>query len=111
VYERLKEAERGRETLFIPLIVLIETIWVLESGYGKSREAVVGSVEDLLRMPIFEVEKREAVERMVINSEDYPADLADLLIAHSAQLSGCEGGISLDKKACGLPFFELLQKL
>ncbi len=108
VYERLKKAEQRGEVLFIPLIVLVETIWVLESGYGKSRSEVVESIEDVLRMPVFEVEKRGSVERAVMDSENVQADLADLLIAHSADASGCEGGITFDREADELPFFELL---
>ena len=34
VYARLKKAEATRERLFIPLLVLLETIWVLDSAYN-----------------------------------------------------------------------------
>ena len=33
VYARFKQAESAREVLFVSLLVVLETIWVLESAY------------------------------------------------------------------------------
>lgn len=33
--------------VFVPLIVQVETVWVLESGYGLSKESVVQALEHL----------------------------------------------------------------
>jgi predicted nucleic-acid-binding protein len=109
VYERLKRAELDRESLFVPLLVLLETIWVLGSAYDKSRTEVLDSIEDMRRMPVFEFENDEAVERLLSDGRSCGADLADILIAHSAQSSGCEAGITFDKGAAKLPFFRVLQ--
>ena len=32
VYKRLKKAELERERLFVPLVVMLEALWVLESA-------------------------------------------------------------------------------
>jgi len=108
-YRRLKQAEADRESLFVPLIVLLETIWVLESAYGRSRAEVLDCIEDMRRMPVFSFEKNEAVERLVFDGKSCKADLADLLIAHSAQSSGCDSGTTFDRGAAKLPFFRLLE--
>lgn len=107
-YGRLKQAEKDGEPLFVPLVVVLETIWVLESAYGRSRVEVLDALEDMRRMPVFEFEKDDVVERILSEGRDCRADLADLLIAHSAQSSGCTAGITFDKGAAKLPFFQLL---
>ena len=109
VYERLKQAELKRESLFVPLLVLLETIWVLESAYDKSRAEVLDAIEDLRRMPVFKFENDEAVGRLVSDGRSCRADLADILIAHAARSSGCEAGLTFDKAAAKLPFFQILQ--
>ena len=108
-YKRFKRAEADKESFFVPLLVLLETILVLGSAYGKSRREVLGCIEDMRRMPIFEFEKDGAVERLLADGRSWKADLADILIAHSAQVNGCEAGITFDKGAAKLPFFRLLQ--
>ncbi|MBL7076338.1 MAG: type II toxin-antitoxin system VapC family toxin [Kiritimatiellae bacterium] len=107
--KRLKQAERDRERLFIPLLVVLETIWVLESAYDKSRPEVLDSIRDMRQMPVFEFEADGAVERLLHDGQKYKADLADILIAHSADATGCDAGITFDKGAAKLPFFNLLK--
>jgi predicted nucleic-acid-binding protein len=109
VYARLKRAESDGESLFVPLLVLLETIWVLGSAYDKSRADVLDAIEDMRRMPVFQFEDDEAVAGLLSDGRGCKADLADILIAHSAQSSGCEAGITFDKGAAKLPFFRMLQ--
>ncbi|MDP8234946.1 MAG: type II toxin-antitoxin system VapC family toxin [Candidatus Erginobacter occultus] len=109
VYRRLKQAERDRERLFIPLLVILETIWVLESAYDRSRGEILEAIEDMRRMSVFEFEKDEVAERFLSDGRKCRADLADLLIARSSQSCGCETGITFDKAAAKLPFFSLLK--
>jgi predicted nucleic-acid-binding protein len=108
-YRRLKQAEADEETLFVPLIFVVETVWVLESAYEKSRSQVLNSLADLRRMPVLDFENDEAVERLVREGMNHRADLSDQLIAHSARSSGCEDGITFDTGAAELPFFNLLE--
>ncbi len=107
--KRLKQAEKRRERLFVPLLVVLETIWVLESAYDKSRAEILDSIRDMRQMPVFEFEADNAVERLLNDGPQYKADLADILIAHSARDSGCETGITFDKGASKLPIFKLLK--
>ena len=109
VYRRLKRAEANRERLFIPLAVVLETIWVLESAYEKSRAEVLDAIQDMRRMSVFEFEKDEAIERVLTDGCRCKADMADILIAHSARSCGCDGGITFDKNAAKLAFFNLLK--
>lgn len=108
VYRRFKQAESEGETLFVPLAVALETIWVLESAYDQSRLEVLDSLEDMRRMPILDFERDDVLQRTLAEGRRGSADLADLLIAHSAESSGCDMGVTFDKKAAKLPFFRLL---
>ncbi|MCK4506579.1 MAG: type II toxin-antitoxin system VapC family toxin [Candidatus Aegiribacteria sp.] len=109
VYERFRAAEAAREVLFIPLLVVLETIWVLESAYETKREEIVDSLSDLMQMPIFEFEALSAVQGMVISAQKTSTDLSDLLIGHSARFSGCDVILTFDKRASGNELFELLE--
>jgi len=109
VYARLKQAERDRECLFVPLLVLQETIWVLGSAYEKSRAQVLDAIEDMRKMPVFRFENDDAVKRLLSDGRSSGAYLADILIAHSAHANGCEAGLTFDKGAAKLPFFRILQ--
>ena len=108
VYARFKQAEAVRESLFIPLLVVLETIWVLESAYDKSRKEILDSFDELKSMTILEFEKVSVLQAWVDEGRRGTVDLSDLLIALTAQCSGCSGAMTFDRKASKFPFFQLL---
>jgi len=89
--------------------MVLETIWVLESAYDKSRCEILDSLRDLRQTPVFEFEADGVLERVLNDGQRYNADLADILIAHSAHVAACNAGITFDKGAAKLPFFSLLK--
>ena len=110
VFHRLKQAETNREPVFVPLAVVLETIWVLESAYDKTRTEILDALASMRQMPVFTFEKDEVVERVIADGRRFgKADLSDILIAHSAQSCGCDRGSTFDKGAATLPFFSLLK--
>lgn len=109
VYARFKQAESAHESLFVPLLVVLETIWVLESAYDKSREEILDSFEELKSMAILEFEKVHVLQSLLSEGQKSNADLSDLLIALTAQSCGCSGGLTFDKKASKFSFFRLLR--
>ena len=110
VYRRLKQAESDRTQVFISLAVVLETIWVLESAYDKSRTEILDAITDMRQMPVFRFEKDEVIECLINDGRRFKkADLSDILIAHSAQSCGCDKGDTFDKGAAMLPFFVLLK--
>ena len=108
VYALFKQAESARETFFVSLVVVLETIWVLESAYDKSRKEILESFDELKSMPILEFEEAQVLQDLLSEGRKSNADLSDLLIALAAQSCGCSGGITFDKKASKFPFFRLL---
>lgn len=101
-------AEQHRTTYFVPLVVVLESIWVLESAYQIGRNELIAVFSDLLLLPVLEFEQREAVQAMFQMARNTACDLPDLLIANSALRNGCECVITFDKKAARSDTFELL---
>ena len=108
VYRIFKRAESRNEPFFVPLLVVLETIWVLESVYEIPREEIRGSLQKLLLMPILIFEAQSALQRTLSSAQTNKIDLADLLIAHSAKFSNCDGVLTFDKKASKFMLFEQL---
>ena len=48
VIQLFTKAEQYNEPLFIPLLVVLEVIWVLQSAYNVSRQDIVLAISDLL---------------------------------------------------------------
>ena len=106
-YDIFKKAEADKYELFVPLLVMLELIWVLESAYAISRKEILDSIGELLLMPIFTFEQQTALQQFVLAAQGNKYDLADLLIACSAKAQGCVTVIKFDKKASKSDFFEL----
>ena len=109
VYRKFKQTEANKEVLFIPVLVVLETVWVLESVYEVTRPEILDSIDELLLMPILEFEVQSAIRSFVASARENKTDLSDLLIAHSARFAGCECVITFDKRASNLGLFELLE--
>ncbi len=109
VFKRFKQAEQSGDSFFIPLVVVLETIWVLESVYKKSHEQILDAIEEMLRLKIFRFERDEIIVRVLSDAREGRFDLSDLIVAHSARSSGCRSAVTFDKGAAKHPFFQLLK--
>lgn len=108
VYRLFKNVESSKEKLFLPITVVLETIWVLESAYKIPRQEVVDAIGELLLMPILQFESQSAIIGFVNTAKETEIDLSDILIAHSALFAGCEYTLTFDKHASGFTPFQLL---
>ncbi len=109
VYTLFKKAEAEKQELLVPLLVVLELIWVLESVYNISREDILDAIRDLLLMPVLKFEHQSALQQFVHNAQGNTYDLADILIAHSAKAQGCDTVITFDKKASRYKLFETVK--
>jgi len=48
VYRIFKRAEEEREELWVPIVVILETLWVLDSVYDIPRPEIVDTIDTLL---------------------------------------------------------------
>lgn len=106
VYKIFKKAEAEKNELFVPLLVVLEMIWVLESVYEIQRTEILNSINDLLLIPILKFEQQPVLQQLVYSAKGNTFDLSDLLIAHSAKMNGCEAVVTFDKKASDFSLFE-----
>ena len=108
VYKLFKSIEDDKGELFIPTLVILELIWVLESVYEIVRSDILDSVSQLILMPIFKFENLTTIQNFIFEAQQSKFDLSDLLIAHSANTNGCEVILTFDKKASKYKYFGLL---
>jgi predicted nucleic-acid-binding protein len=107
VHRIFLNAEQQGQLLYISTVVLLETIWVLDSVYGCSRSAILEAMENLVKMPILCFERRDAVISLCKNTRDI--DPADLLIGLIAKDAGCDTTLTFDRKAAKSGLFTLIE--
>lgn len=107
--ERLiAEAVERDGLIFLNHIVLCETAWVLESGYGHGRGVIAEVYEKLLLTQQFEFEARELVWSALRRFRAGKADFADYLIGETNLAAGCERTHTFDRGLEGEDGFELV---
>ena len=106
---RLIQREAGvSEDVFIGLMVLLETEWVLRSRYAMSKSEIIGIIQTLLGTEGIRVEDEPAVEEAVVLWKDSAANFADCLIGARNRRLGCRATATFDAKAIRLPGFVVL---
>ena len=68
------------EKVFVPTVVQVETVWVLGSGYGLSKEAVVQALEHLEGNQAFVLETPDLCQRALALFRSCNVDYSDCLI-------------------------------
>ena len=92
----------------IDRVVLCELVWVLESGYGYSRDQIAEFMESLLHTRQFEFESRDAALAALRHYRRGKVGFADALIGTANRNTGCKTTFTFDRKAAGLETFTLL---
>lgn len=105
VYLVFKAAEAARERFYVSLLVVLELLWVLESCFKLSRLEVLEALQDLMLLPILDLEGSNVLQSFIIEAATLNADLSDLLIAHQARHQGCTEIYTFDRKALRCPIF------
>jgi predicted nucleic-acid-binding protein len=108
VYNLFKQAENDQQRLFVPMLVVLETIWVLQAVYGVDNADILAALNDLLLMPVLLFEAQPVLHTFIGAATGNNFDLADLLIAHSARGLNCDSVLTFDKKAAKFSGFELI---
>jgi predicted nucleic-acid-binding protein len=94
----------GREqVVWVSLLVLIETEWVLRSRYGMDKAAALGLLIDLLESRELTFEDEPAIEEALHNWKESRCGFADCLIVARNRRAGCEATVTFDKRAARLP--------
>jgi predicted nucleic-acid-binding protein len=111
VHQLFRDAEQSGQAMRVTSLVLLESIWVLESVYQVSRSAILDTISELLALPVLEIEQQPAIRRFIESARTSSVDLSDALIGHCARGSGCEVVLTFDKEAARSELFERLKKV
>ncbi len=96
----LVESLSSESTGFIPLVVMMELVWVLTSCYQTSDKKVGDLVETVLRAKELVVENSEVVwQALHTFRKNIKAGFADCLIERSAHAAGCAYTVTFDRDA------------
>jgi predicted nucleic-acid-binding protein len=102
---RLIESLSADEPGFIPVVSLMEFVWVLSGSYGLDRASVAAALEGLLRSKELVVDRADLVTQALKRYSHAGADFADALIERIAAVSGCTATMTFDAgaaKAAGM---------
>ena len=105
----LETAEKKGEAFLLPILVLMETIWVLDSVYGYSRNEIIRAIELISQMGVISMDNADTVTKFIDFAKTTKVPLHDLLIGTSAEDKGCEATITFDIKASKSHLFHLLR--
>lgn len=83
-------------SVFLPKIVIVETVWVLRTAYRFDRSAVAKTLQYLLDIDRVFVEDESKIRQALSRFERGSADLSDYLILESAH----------DAEACPVQTFD-----
>lgn len=109
VLKLLEETEKKGLQLFVPLVVILELLWVLENGYELVNADILDAVEKLSGLSVLKFEQEECLISLVEQGRSVKADLSDLLIGIVASKRGAKPTLTFDKKAAKTENFELLK--
>ena len=93
------------ESCFVNRIVLTETVWVLQSGYGYARANIAAIIDNILRTREFALENAEEVRAALRDYRMSSTDFADCLIVHTNLTAGCPVTATFDHAASKLGCF------
>ena len=102
-----REAEAG-QPVFVSLLVLLETEWVLRSRYQLEKPAVAATISALLDAVGIQLEDEAAIEEALYVWKDNAAEFADCLIGAHNRERGCRATATFDAKALKLSGFALV---
>lgn len=97
------------EGVFVPTVVLVELVWVLE-GAGLDRASITTAVETLLAARGVTVERADVAMDAVRAFKQGGAGYADYWIAAAARGEGCRTVLTFDRKLARDPRATLLKR-
>ena len=99
-----REVAKG-EPVFVSLLVLLETEWVLRSRYDLTKPDIVSAFSALLDTVDLTIEDEPSVESALYSWKDSVADFADCLIEARNRRLGCRATATFDGRALKLAGF------
>ncbi len=93
---------------YINHIVLIETVWVLESCYETSKPMIINVIKKLASTMQLILQDSESVYKALRLFEKNNIEFADTLLAITNKKNGCTTTVTFDKKAGKTKLFSII---
>jgi predicted nucleic-acid-binding protein len=103
IERRLTEQNPG----FVSVVVMVETVWVLDRAYRLAEDEIAAAIERVLQADVLMVENEQEVFTAMIALKEGHGSFADALIAALAAKAGCSFTLTFDQKALRLRGFKL----
>lgn len=84
---------------FISVAAMLETVWVLDSGYGLADKEVAGAIERILQIDVLALQNEQEVFTAMMALKTGRSSFPDALIAALAAKFGCRHTLTFDRKA------------
>jgi predicted nucleic-acid-binding protein len=83
----------------VPLVVVVELVWVLSGSYGLARAQLAAVLEALLRAKELVIDRAALVSQAADRHARAGADFADALVERIAASEGCSTTLTFDAGA------------
>jgi len=104
----IEQTLTGQDPGFISIVVMVETVWVLERAYGFAAGEIAAAIERTLQASILIVDSEQEVFTAMMALKEDRASFADALIGALDTKAGCSATVTFDRKASRLDGFDLL---
>ena len=81
---------------FVSVVVVVETVWVLDRAYGQTAQEIASVLERLLQVEVLVIENEQQVFTSMVALKQGRASFADALIAELGARAGCTRTLTLD---------------
>lgn len=92
-------------SVIVPLVVLIEAVWVLESSYGFAKNDIIDVLRQLLESDIEVQNFQQSIEALNL-FEKNSADFSDWLVYTCSKQLNAEDVYTFDKKCLKSGYFK-----
>lgn len=92
----VRDALARGEVLFVGDVVLAETVWVLSSAFGCTRDEIAATVRALIEAEGLQLESSQRVLRALARFQQGKGGFTDYLLAMRAIDAGCTEVITFD---------------
>lgn len=106
----IEEALAREEGVFIPVIVLCETVWVLRGYYKLSKQRIIQVLDAILTEKGFEVEARPEIHKALVEYRLYSGYFADYVIGFTARAHRCAAVFTFDQSLRTSSLFKLIEE-
>lgn len=103
--QRIKREVASGGRIFVSLLVLLETEWVLRSRYALTKPEILAAFSSLLEARELGIEDEAALEEALVTWRSAKAEFADCLIGARNRRLGCRATVTFDSDAMKLATF------